>query len=59
MEKIEMFRMPKYFKKTGTNIYKKTLMQSIKYATKIVFISVLFYWRSFDEQQNNGSHLLT
>ena len=34
-------------------------MQSIKYAAKIVFIWVLFYWRSFPEQQAHGSHLLT
>ena len=33
-------------------------MQSIKYAAKIVFIWVLFYW-SFEEQQARGSHLLT
>ena len=34
-------------------------MQSIKYAAKIVFIWVLFYWRSFEEQQAHGPHLLT
>ena len=39
--------------------YKKTLMQSIKYAAKIVFIWVLFYLRSFEEQQAYGPHLLT
>ena len=38
---------------------KKTLMQSIKYAAKIVFIWLLFYWRSFEEQQAHGPHLLT
>ena len=36
-----------------------TLMQGIKYAAKIIFIWVLFYWRSFDEQQAHGPHLLT
>ena len=40
-------------------INKKTLMQSIKYATKIVFIWVWFYWRSFEEQQAHRPHLLT
>ena len=35
--------------------YKKTLMQSIKYAAKIVFILS----RSFDEQQAHVPHLLT
>ena len=34
-------------------------MQSIKYAAKVVFIWVLFYWRNFDEQQAHVSHLLT
>ena len=34
-------------------------MQRIKYAAKIVFIWVLFYWRSFEEQQAHGPHLLT
>ena len=39
--------------------FKKTLMQSIKYAAKIVCIWVLFYWRGFEEQQAHGPHLLT
>ena len=43
---------------TLSHHYKKTLMQSIKYAAKIVFIWVLFYWRSFEEQQAHGPHLL-
>ena len=34
-------------------------MQRIKYAAKIIFIWVLFYWRSFEEQQVHGPHLLT
>ena len=34
-------------------------MQSIKYTTKIVFIWVLFYLRSFEEQQDHRPHLLT
>ena len=41
------------------NLYKKTLMHSIKYASKIVYISVLFYWRNFEEQQAHGPNLLT
>ena len=40
-------------------VNKKTLMQSIKYAAKIVLIWVLFYWRSFDEQEAHRPHLLT
>ena len=42
-----------------SNTDKKTLMHTIKYATKIVFIWVLFYWRNFEEQQAHGPHLLT
>ena len=38
---------------------KKTLMQSIKYAAKIIFIWALFYWRSFEKQQAHGLHLFT
>ena len=34
-------------------------MQSIKYAAKIVSIWVLFYWRSFEEQQAHGPLSLT
>ena len=34
-------------------------MQSIKYAAKLVLIWVLFYWRSFDEQETHGPHFLT
>ena len=35
-------------------------MQNIKYAAKIFFIWVLFYWGSFDEQQQaHGPYLLT
>ena len=34
-------------------------MQSIKYAAKLVLIWVLFYWRSFDEQEAHGPHFLT
>ena len=37
----------------------KTLTQSIKYAAKPVLIWVLFYWRSFDEQEAHRPHLLT
>ena len=37
----------------------KTSTQSIKYAAKIVFIWVWFYWWSFEEQQAHGPHLLT
>ena len=44
---------------TTSKYNKKTLMQSINYAAKIVFIWVLFYWRSFEEQQAHGPHLLT
>ena len=51
-----------YVNNYGTNrylqkfwqLYKKTLMQSINYAAKIVFIWVLFYWRSLEEQQPMG-----
>ena len=32
-------------------------MQSIQYATKILLIWYLFYWRSFDEQEAHGPHL--
>ena len=43
----------------NTKIHKKTLMQSIQYTAKIVFIWVLFYRRSFEEQQAHWPHLLT
>ena len=39
--------------------YKKYFMQNIIYTAKIVFIRVLFYWRSFDDKQAHGPHFLT
>ena len=46
------------YKSQQENFDAETLMQSIKYAAKIVFIWVLFYWRRFEEQQARGPHLL-